>query len=295
MSDLLTVRAHAKINLSLRVGPRRPDGFHELRTVYQTLALHDTLTFVRRTGPLSLVCRAPGVPVDADNLVVKAAHALWRKAGRAGESANIRAGLRKRIPTQAGLGGGSADAAATLVALNRLWKLRLGLDALLAVAASLGSDVPFFLIGGTAMGLGRGEIVQALPDAPPRAVVLVHPRVGVSTAEAYDWFDQDDGSSRAAEAGRAPGTGVNDLEAPVVRRHPEVGAARAALREAGALAAGMSGSGSAVFGLFGSPARARRAAERLRRGGWVVTLTRTLSRADYARLARPRLVRRGAR
>jgi 4-diphosphocytidyl-2-C-methyl-D-erythritol kinase len=195
---------------------------------------------------------------------------------------------------RAGLGGGSADAAATLVALDRLWKLGLGTEALLTVAASLGSDVPFFLIGGTAMGLGRGEIVQALPDAPPRAVVLVHPHIGVSTAEAYGWYDQDVGAS-LPEVGPWSGSIVNELEVPVVRRHPEIGAARAALGQAGALAAGMSGSGSAVFGLFAAPARARRAAGALRRGGWDVALTRTLSRVDYARRARPRVVRRGPR
>lgn len=297
-SSVVTVRAHAKVNLSLRVGPRRRDGFHELHTVYQALALHDTLRFARRRGPFSLSSSAPGVPIDTSNLIYQAAEALWRRLGRTGDPRDLAIRLQKRIPMQAGLGGGSSDAAATLVALNRFWTGRLAREALVEIAATLGSDVPFFLLGGTALGVGRGEIVQPMPDAPPRAVVLVRPDVRVSTAEAYGWFDSDTrlvtpvSPTAPAPAGDGwPGPIMNDLEAPVVRRRPEIGAARQALLDAGALVAGMAGSGSVVFGLFDRPDRAQAAARGLRRSRWTVIVTRTLGRGEYerrARAARPR-------
>jgi 4-diphosphocytidyl-2-C-methyl-D-erythritol kinase len=326
MSTVLTVRAHAKINLSLRVGPRRPDGFHELRTVYQTLALHDVLVVARRPGPFALTCSAAGVPTDSSNLVFKAARAVWRRLGRRGDPKDVSIALRKRIPIQAGLGGGSADAAAALVALNHAWAAKLPMEALNDLAAALGSDVPFFLVGGTALGLGRGEVVQPLPDAPTRPVVLVRPEAGVSTAEAYGWFDADSDGARAATSSVAtsfpvvsgfppsPDFGearhsaergggsrtsapiVNDLEPPVVRRRPSIGAARQALAEAGAIAAGMTGSGAAVFGVFETRDGARAALPRLSRPGWTAILTRTVGRAEYARRFRPErraLARRG--
>lgn len=296
----LIVRAHAKVNLSLRVGPRRPDGFHPLHTVYQTIDLHDTLRVTQRRGPFALSCRTPGVPADPSNLIWRAAAALWRRLGRAGDPVGVAIHLQKRIPMRAGLGGGSSDAAATLVALNELWRARLSRNALVELAAALGSDVPFFLVGGTALGLGRGELVQPLPDAPPRAVVLIDPGLGVSTAEAYGWFDRD--TSR--RAGRARFTrssaevssavdAVNDLEGSVIRRHPEIGAARQALLDAGAETARMSGSGSAVFGMFDRRRAARAACRSLARSGWTVMCAKTLGRAEYRRRARPERKGRG--
>ena len=297
-STVLTVRAHAKINLTLRVGPRRLDGFHELRTVYQTLALHDVLRIARTRGRFALTCSSPDVPVDSSNLVFKAARAVWRRLGRRGDPKDVSISLRKRIPMQAGLGGGSSDAAAALVALTRVWSAKLQAEDLLELGAGLGSDVPFFLLGGTALGLGRGEVVQPLPDAPPRAIVLVRPDAGVSTAEAYGWFDADTGGAAIATAASEvlwPGPLVNDLEPPVVRRRPAIGAARQALVDAGALAAGMTGSGSAVFGIFERLEAARAARGHLARPGWAVILTRTLGRTEYARRARPETVRRAKR
>ena len=197
---------------------------------------------------------------------------------------------------QAGLGGGSADAAAALQALARMWG-GAPLSLLRDVAAGIGADVPFFLSGGTALGLGRGEEIYPLVDLPAHWVVIVQPPYGVSTAEAYAWYDEDRAAgmreprelqilpvpwpTRAAQM-------INDLEPPVVRRHPEIGGLKAALREAGAVAAAMSGSGSAVFGLFRDRSRRRRGrSARSSRSGARASLTRTLTRAEHERRARP--------
>jgi 4-diphosphocytidyl-2-C-methyl-D-erythritol kinase len=293
MRGVLTIRAHAKINLWLRVGARRADGFHEVRTVYQALAWHDRLEFVVRPGPATLTCTDPELPVDGRNLVWRAMLALWRRLGRAGDPAGVAVHLVKRLPVEAGLGGGSADAAAALVALDRLWNAGLSEAALVELAAAVGSDVPFFLVGGTALGTGRGERVSPLPDLPAHAVVLVHPPVRIATAEAYRWLDADRAASAEAPLEAEPplaawpGPIVNDLEGPVARRCPAVGRARAALLEAGAVSAGLSGSGAVVFGLFAGRGAAA-AAERLAAEGWRVRVTRTLGRAEYARRARPR-------
>jgi 4-diphosphocytidyl-2-C-methyl-D-erythritol kinase len=293
------VRAHAKVNLDLRVLGTRPDGYHELRTVFQTIDLHDTLTCTGGPGPFTLRCPTPGVPLDATNLVWKAAAALWKALGRQDEPRDTVVAIEKRIPVAAGLGGGSADAAAALQALARLWG-DVPQPVLREVAAGLGADVPFFLSGGTALGLGRGEEIYPLVDLPRHFVVVVRPPFGVSTAEAYAWYDEDRAAglreprelqilpvpwpSRAAEM-------INDLEGPVVRRHPEVGTLKIALREHGALAAAMSGSGSAVFGLFRSRADAARAVRALARGGAGAFLSRTLTRGEHERRARPRRLR----
>lgn len=291
----LTVRAHAKVNLDLRVLGVRADGYHELRTVFQAIELHDTLVCSEQAGPFTLKCKSPGVPLDASNLVWKAAAALWRALGRAGEIRDAVIQIDKKIPVEAGLGGGSADAAAALIALARLWG-GAPITLLREVGATIGADVPFFLSGGTALGLGRGEEIYPLVDLPAHFVVIVRPPFGVSTAEAYSWYDQDREAglrevreyqqlpvpwpSRAAQM-------INDLEPPVMRRHQEIGALKTALREAGATAAAMSGSGSAVFGLFRSRAAAQKAVKPLSRQGAKVVLTRTLTRAEHERRSRP--------
>src|SRR5436190_3731376 len=187
---MLTVLATAKINLDLRIVGRRPDGFHELRTIFQSLALHDVLTVRAARGPFRLEGSAPGVPLDRSNLVWRAAAAAWEAAGKRGPVQGVTIALEKRVPVAAGLGGGSSDAAAALMGVNRV--LRLGLTAgdLHRVAAELGSDVPFFLVGGTALGLGRGEDLFPLPDVPPHHVVLARPPFGVNTADAYRWFSE---------------------------------------------------------------------------------------------------------
>lgn len=300
MPRTLMARPSAKINLSLRVGDRRQDGYHDVRTVLQSISVFDTLTFSARRGPFVLVCRAPGVPADPTNLVWKAAAALWTAAGRPGEPRDAHVKIDKKIPTQAGLGGGSADAAAALVALNDLWECRLPRRELLALAATLGADVPFFLVGGTALGVGRGEELYALDDIGRLGVILLKPSFGVATKDAYRWLDEGRAarSTPAAEAGPTPGAAVaravevgwptgpltlwNDLEPPVSSRHPEIATLVDACLREGALASAMSGSGSAVFGLFPESV-ASRAVRRLRQPDRLVLLARTLTRREAGR------------
>lgn len=288
------VRAHAKVNLDLRVLGTRPDGYHELRTVFQSIELHDTLVCRERPGPFVLKSRTATIPLDRSNLVWKAAAGLWKALGRAGEPCDTSVAIEKVIPMEAGLGGGSADAAASLQAFARLWG-GAPLTLLREVAADIGSDIPFFLSGGTALGLGRGEEIYPLVDLPVHWVVIVQPAFGVSTAEAYSWYDEDRAAglkeprepqvlpvpwpSRAAQM-------VNDLEPPVVRRHPEIADIKSALKDGGAVAASMSGSGSAVFGLFRTRPSAARMLKPLARGGARTLLTRTLTRAEYERRSR---------
>jgi len=287
----VTVRAFAKINLDLRILGTLPDGYHEVRTVLQSLRLHDTLTFTPVRGPLVIACDEPGVPLDARNLVWKAA-ALLAHAGRRrrGGPAGVRVQISKRIPAEAGLGGGSSDAAATLLALTRLWRLDFDLPSLLRLGARLGADVPFFLAGGTALGTGRGDDISPLLEPPRTAVVIVKPPFGVSTPDAYRWFD-DDGPPRSSRVrSRLPpgwpawaASVRNDLEAPVSRRHPPIRRVVRALTGLGASYAAMSGSGSAVFGVFEAPDAARTARAVLARRGWNAWATETLSRAAVVR------------
>jgi 4-diphosphocytidyl-2-C-methyl-D-erythritol kinase len=301
----VAARAHAKINLDLRVLGTRVDGFHELRTVFQAVALHDTVTCLPREGPLAIECDTAGVPLDGGNLVWKAADVLWRSIRRSGPPSGVLIRLDKRIPLQAGLGGGSADAAATLLALVRLWRVPVRPAQLTDIAATLGADVPFFLSGGTALGLGRGDEVYPLADLPRHWIVLVIPGFGVSSADAYQWYDEERDLSRGAsvrEPQHVPGPWpsraaqmINDLEAPIARHHPEIDQMKIALRRAGALAAAMSGSGSTVFGLFQRRKEAVSAVARLSGAGWRVLLTESLDRGAYLRSREPRLVRVGGR
>ena len=297
----LSVRAHAKVNLDLRVLGVRTDGYHELRTVFQTIELHDVLMCDARPGPFTLKCRTRSVPLDSSNLVWKAAETLWAALGRGGSVCDTQITIEKTIPLEAGLGGGSADAAAALVALARLWG-GAAMSLLRDIAPNIGADVPFFLSGGTALGLGRGEEIYPLVDLPRHFVALVRPPFGVSTREAYGWYDEDRAAgvrdqarelqllpvpwpSRAAQM-------VNDLEPPVVRRHVEIAALKAQLKDAGAVAAAMSGSGSAVFGLFRSRASAENAIRPLCRNGVRGWVTHTLNRAEHEQRGKPRRVTR---
>lgn len=288
----MRLRAHAKINLNLAVLGARPDGYHELRTTFQSLALHDTLEFEGGMGGWSVACDVPGIPLDESNLVSKAARLVWEAAGRSGEPAG-RARIAKRIPAQAGLGGGSADGAAALVGWNRVWDAALPAATLAALAARLGADVPFFLCAGTAVGRGRGDRIDPLPDEEARAVVLVMPRFGVPTPQAFGWWDEDhagtavsqppgrDGARGPAGRSGAAVVGIfNDLEPPVLGRHPELGEVRALLLAAGAREAAMTGSGSTMFGLFDADDRAGHAADALRDPRWQVVLTRTATREE---------------
>jgi 4-diphosphocytidyl-2-C-methyl-D-erythritol kinase len=288
----VSLPSFAKINLDLRILGMRADGYHDLRTVFQSLALFDNVTVSLRRGPLTINCDEPDIPTDQRNLVWKAASLLHRMTtGKSSAPRDVLIDLRKRIPAEAGLGGGSSNAAMTLLALNKLWKLDLDLASLARIGARLGADVPFFLDGGTALGLGRGDDIYPLANMPSVHVVILRPGFGVATADAYLWFDQESRRSQKPMVPRAipPGwpawsaTLRNDLEIPVVRHHPAIGRIKQSLIDAGATFAAMSGSGSAVFGLFERADAARRTANDLARPGWLSLHTRTLNRRDYAR------------
>ena len=288
----VSLPAFAKINLDLRVLGTRPDGFHDLKTVFQSLMLFDNVTVTLRRGPLAVTCDEPDIPTDRRNLVWKAASLLHHvSTGKTSAPRDLAIDVRKRIPAEAGLGGGSADAAMTLLALNALWKLDLDLGTLTRISARLGADVPYFLVGGTALGLGRGDDIYPLADMPPVHVVILRPGFGVSTADAYRWFDEEQRRPLKEPPPRRvpPGwpawsaTLRNDLERAVVGHHPAIARIRQSLLDAGATFAAMSGSGSAVFGLFERAEAARRTANDLARPGWLSLHTKTLSRREYAR------------
>jgi 4-diphosphocytidyl-2-C-methyl-D-erythritol kinase len=287
----LEARALAKVNLHLAVHGRRPDGYHELTTIFQSIGLADVLTVASVPGPFAIRTDAGEVPADETNLVWRAARALADEEGR--DLRDIRIALHKAVPVQAGLGGGSADAAATLRALQVLWDLRPDPDRIARLGAGLGSDVSFFALGGTALGTGRGERLAALPDFPDHAVVLVRPPFGVSTAAAYAWLAE---ARRAEVSGRRniawptrtdEWAGVigllgNDFEPVVGQRHPDVQEAIDTLVASGARLAVLCGSGSAVAGLFERDADARTAAGSFgSRVGWRVWSSRTVGQQAY--------------
>lgn len=275
--------AAAKVNLALEILGRRPDGYHELATVMQTVDLSDRLVLEEADG-LDLVATTPGIPTDRTNLAWRAAEAL-REASGVGRGARIT--LDKRIPVAAGLGGGSADAAAVLLGLDRLWGLRWPRQRLAEVAATLGMDVPFFLRGGAALATGRGEALTPLAGGR-LALVLVNPQFPVRTAEAYARVTPamySDGS-RARQMVEALGRGraelvaaslYNGLEAAVRPVYPEIERLKAALLAAGALGAAMSGSGPTVFGIARSFEHARQVRARLTRGSWRAWAVRSLA------------------
>jgi 4-diphosphocytidyl-2-C-methyl-D-erythritol kinase len=330
----LAVRSFAKINLGLRIGARRADGFHELRTVYQTLALHDVIKLELKPGTgIEIRSKDARVPTDESNT-------CWRVAERLLKSVKQRKRvvltIEKKLPVEGGVGGASSNAAATLLGLERALKAQLPGDEKLKLAAEIGSDVPLFLVGGTVLGLGRGEDVYPLPDLPALDCVLVAPEVGVSTARAFaDWdrlHDHDQGgdddelprpggaasrqkltvpeqhdtmnrfsgsvwswlsgtsSGVPAKSGdRAEAllldlvrAGIeNDFERVVFPQHSELREVKRALERAGASFAALSGSGSSLFGLFGSSGEAEKAAKRLSADGLNAVASQTLPRAEY--------------
>lgn len=278
----LVLRAAAKVNLALEILGRRADGYHDLVTVLAAVDLADRL-IIEDDPAVELRTTAAGVPADERNLALRAVRAL---AAAAGVERGARITLDKRIPVAAGLGGGSADAAAVLVGLNRLWRLRWPARRLAEVAAGLGADVPFFLGPGPALATGRGDRLQRLA-AGSLALVLVNPGFEVSTAEAYaavtpaDYTDGRRGREAARALARRQWSALaaclyNGLEAPVAARHPEIARIKAALLAAGAQGAAMSGSGPTVFGVARSWDQARQLRARLTRGTWRCWAVRTL-------------------
>jgi 4-diphosphocytidyl-2-C-methyl-D-erythritol kinase len=288
----LRVSAFAKVNLRLDVLGRRADGYHELRTIFQSITLHDTLRLERTRRPgIQLEIRGDTSLAQSpakENLAWRAADALRRELKLSG---GVRIELEKRIPVGRGLGGGSSDAAAVLAGLLRLTRRRIAPERLLAIAASLGADVPFFLFGGRALGTSRGDEIYPLPEIASRTIVVVSPRqISVNTREAYRWLDR--GLTKVPSISKlwtfcalcwsSQGGGLsNDFEAPVFRRHPRLARIRRALLRAGAAEATLAGSGSAVFGVFQTPAQARRSARQFPEDQ--VFLCSTLSRKAHAR------------
>jgi 4-diphosphocytidyl-2-C-methyl-D-erythritol kinase len=368
---IVTVRSFAKINLGLSIGGLRPDGFHDLRTVYQTIALHDVIRVqIGRGTGIDIRCEDPRVPRDSSNTCYRVAERTMH-ALEASDRATIT--IDKRLPVQGGLGAGSGNGVATLLALERALKRKLPGAERLRIAAEVGSDLPLFLVGGTVLGVGRGEEVYPLPDLPVTHCVVVTPEIAVSTPGAFgDWDHmvagegQDfsrakDGrretaalaaegaaelhsarkgrrpvptqpfptpsiptsggskltllppSDRMVQFGRAvsawlsgqPLSGVpvkrgrgraeislldlvrtgieNDFEQVVFPKYPELREVKSVLEKAGAFYASLSGSGSAIYGLFRSRAAGQQAAARLQRNGVPAVVTTTLTRRQYWR------------
>jgi 4-diphosphocytidyl-2-C-methyl-D-erythritol kinase len=361
----IAVRSFAKINLGLYIGAARADGFHELRTVYQTIALHDVIrvsfegsserSVGRKSGGgdgIEIVCADERVPLDSSNTCYRMAERVMAELGASGR---VRIEIDKRLPVQGGLGAASSNAVAAMAALERVVKRPLPAAARLRIAAEIGSDLPLFLVGGTVLGVGRGEEAYPLADLPAVALVMVTPEVGVSTPQAFaDWDALTDGglggnaaapapskpegprpggaeprhrtthhttltrplpSDRLFEVGCAlsawlsgsgnigyPNTGAsarggsraekllldlvrtgieNDFERVVFPQYPELRDIKGELERAGSRYASLSGSGSALYGLFRSPAEAAKAASRLRKRGLQAVATSTLTREDY--------------
>lgn len=267
MSGSIALRAPAKLNLDLRVLYKRADGYHELRTIFQSISLADRIT-VRYEPSSDLSIAIGGNAVIEDNLIGRAARLV---AEELGTGAALHFTLNKRIPMGAGLGGGSSDAAAVLLALPSLLGRSLAPERLHQLACSLGSDVPFFLHGGAAAGLGRGDELYPLPDFPRLPGLLIAPPIHVSTPEAYRALSPrlGDGADRKRlEFAQVAWTGDlsrarNDFEEAIFEIHPELAVIRDTLERAGAVCARMSGSGSSVFGLFRDKAGVVRAASLL--------------------------------
>lgn len=260
MSGVVVRRAHAKVNPFLRVLARRSDGYHDVETLILPVSLHDVVT-VEPAGTLSLDVTGPlagSLEADNRNLALVAAKALAAEAHGAAPALGARITIEKRIPIAAGLGGGSADAAATLLALDELWDLQAGPEMLARVGLAVGSDVPALLLGEPAYVAGRGDVVEPVL-VQPTSWVLKPFDVGVSAADAYAWWDElpttgpDAGALiAAAEAGADDLLGsalFNDLQRAVAGRHPEVAETVDAVLAAGALGAVMSGSGPTVAAL----------------------------------------------
>ena len=291
----MIIRSFAKINLALAVPGRRPDGYHNIETVFQAIDLSDELEF-RPSAEISLTCEdLPDVP-EKDNIVWKAAVSIAERAGaeRTGEKRGAAITLRKKIPFGAGLGGGSGNAAATLLGLCRFWNFNISNAELHEIASAIGSDVPFFLTGGAAIGRGRGEILTELPDFQQEHLVVIFPGVSVSTASAYralnlglTFADSDPRIQTflglAVNGGSWRAGIFNDFETAILPAYPEIAEAKSFLEKQGAISTLLSGSGSSVFGFFFDEESARAAAAAVNRANWRAFPAKTLTRAEYFR------------
>lgn len=279
----------AKINWTLRVLGKRDDGFHELCTVFQTISLHDTLTF-EEAGELSLTCDDDTVPTDGRNLILKAAN-LFRARFHVAEGARIH--LEKRIPSPGGLGGGSSNASVALIGLARLWDLDPTID-LHSFAEELGSDTSFFLFGGTALGTGRGERIEPLVDVSEQNLIIVTPKIDIATKDVFARLSAETLTKSELEHNLSVcrteamsfndgGSELkNDLESSVFAVHPEVERVKATLLELGAVSAAMSGSGASVFAKFDNRETRQTALNALEEyRDWRKFAVATVSRDEY--------------
>ena len=292
MVESFTLPAFAKINLYLRILGKREDGFHELCTVFQTISLHDDLTFSPSSdNEIHLTCDDPAIPTGENNLIHRAA-ALLKKEFNVEPGANIH--LVKRIPSPGGLGGGSSDAAVTLIGLIKLWGLNVDNTELVAIASTLGSDVPFFLYGGTALGTGRGTEITPMDDFSGRDMLLITPRVSVATADAYSLLSasgltKEEAKSKLIVCHNEAKKLIseqselrNDFEDVVFRSKPELAQAKNSLLELGAGKVLMSGSGASIFAFFSNESARQHAFSRLSaETDWQVFTVKTISRKDY--------------
>ncbi len=316
------VRAYAKINLGLYIGPRRADGFHELRTVYQTVDVFDSVRVSVGAGTgVEIRCKNPAVPADESNTCWRMAERVMRSLKRRGR---VTIQIEKNLPVQGGLGAGSSNAVATMLALERELGAPLSPEDKYALSAEVGSDVPLFLVGGTILGIGHGEQVLPLPDLSPLPLVIAIPNIGVSTPKAFADWDALMASEQAALTPPGPASRIdvfgramfawlagslsgvpvsdrdrgenvtplldlvragieNDFERVVFPQYPELREVKRLLEREGAKYASLSGSGSALFGFFETPEAARQAAAKLEQAGVPALGTRTLPRAEYWR------------
>jgi len=266
----MKVRAYAKINLGLNVLGKRPDGYHSIETVFRLIDLYDEIEILQNDQGIHFATNSPELSNDNSNLCVQAAHLLRDLTGI---HTGVEITLTKRIPIGAGLGGGSSDAAAVLKGLTKLWTLDITRDELQTVSATLGSDVPFFLTGLTAFATGRGDILESFDLQIPYTILLVTPKIHVSTAWAYSQIHPLQGVKRhnlravldgsMGDAQRLQKELLNDFENAVFQHYPDIASIKSTLLAEGAACALMSGSGSSVFGFFSNPSVARDLAQRL--------------------------------
>jgi len=268
---MLVLPSYAKINLGLRILAKRPDGYHEIETLFVQIDLHDDVQLQQTRGGIEVVCDDPRVPLGEENLAYRAAGLILRQLNR---KPGYRITLRKRIPVGAGLGGGSSNAAVTLLGINHLLGYPFEATALKEMALELGSDAPFFIEGGVAVGRGRGEILSKITLRRSFWIALVYPNLEISTRWAYQNFSLTKGEKniRLSEpmgpeldpftAGRFA---VNELEGVVFARYPELAKLKEQLEARGAFLASLSGSGSSIFGVFEERAKAARSLRHLHR------------------------------
>jgi 4-diphosphocytidyl-2-C-methyl-D-erythritol kinase len=294
----LTLPSFAKINWTLEILGKRPDGYHEVRTLLQTVNVADELTFELTERGISVHCDHPEVPCDETNLAYRAAKLL---SDFTGIDKGVRIQIAKRLPVAAGLGGGSGNGAVTLLALQRLWDIQVEPRDLFGLAAKLGADAPFFLIGGTCLGVGRGDEVYPLADINEEFLLLVNPGIAVPTREVYADLPPEltkpkavikmplsfEAAYAAVARPGAPVPLINDLENPVFARRPALVEVKRRLKQTGARGVLMSGSGSTVFAIFDSAEARARAEDDLSATGWRSLRARTLGRTEYFQLLGP--------